>query len=181
MKTPQRLLCCALAVMLSSTGWARIGWTLDQCIATYGEATPSDGSGRVWEMAAMDSGFKAPPSAQAFTFQRGTITVAVGLVDGVVQMIAYMKPRDGSVDFTEADFQGLLQRNYPGGWTKQEDSPYFSISANREMQARLCADRKNACIWINTSLWRAAAPSYKGLLRERLERERPPDTPIDGL
>jgi hypothetical protein len=37
MKTPQRLFCCALAVMLSSTSWARIGETLEECVERYGD------------------------------------------------------------------------------------------------------------------------------------------------
>jgi hypothetical protein len=37
MKALQRLVCCALAAVLPSTGWARIGATVDECKKLYGE------------------------------------------------------------------------------------------------------------------------------------------------
>jgi hypothetical protein len=77
MKAPQQLLYCALAVMLSSTGWARIGETLDECIQRYGEVTfgpRADGFGN-----------------QMVQFTKLPYTVTVVLKNGTAVAIGYFR------------------------------------------------------------------------------------------
>lgn len=111
MGTPQRLLCCAFAVMLSSTGWARIGDTLQECVQRYGQPLnkyPRDGF--------IDSGCRwiiSEYSATGTKTKKWLFVVFASFVDGEVVSLVIGK-RDAEASFvpcTPKEIQALLENN----------------------------------------------------------------------
>jgi hypothetical protein len=109
MKSLQRILCCALAVALSSTGWARLGETLEQCEARYGPASRT-----VDALASFNT-----PGTIACTFSKAGYKIVVALHDGKAGVIFYEKEEQGTlgkpVDISQTEVESLLESN---GWGK---------------------------------------------------------------
>jgi hypothetical protein len=113
-KTPQHLLCCALAVMLSSTGLARINETLDECVNRYGAAV----SGPINES----------PGKATYVFQKSDYRIMVTFVDGKVAIISFNKP--GAL--SEIEVERLLDANRVNGqpWQHVAGGSETSLWAN---------------------------------------------------
>jgi hypothetical protein len=121
MKAPQQILCFALALMLCSTGWARIGETLEDCIERYG--SPREGFGL------MDKVELTPPEGvdcKIYKFEKHVerasgpsdlitifVTVVhVTLLDNSVERIIYRKSRAGrDASWTDDEVKTLLENN----------------------------------------------------------------------
>jgi len=107
MKATQPLLCCALAVMLSSTGWARIGETLEQCEARYGKAS---------ERKPID----LLPGSKTYMFSKAGMEIFCILLDGKVVAIQYEKGEKdilGSPEkLSDVEIEKLLDSNSEAGW-----------------------------------------------------------------
>jgi hypothetical protein len=88
--------------MFSSTGWARINETLEECINRYGaaEAGPINES----------------PGKATYVFQKSKYRIMVTLVDGKVAIISYKTP--GSLNMIEVE--GFLDANRVNGQQWQE-------------------------------------------------------------
>jgi hypothetical protein len=108
MKAPQRILCCALAVTLSSTGWARLGETLEQCEARYGLATRT--------LDAPDS-LNAPGALVCF-FSRAGFKIVATFHNGKAGVIFFEKEeQDASgnpMEISQTEVESLLESNNAG-------------------------------------------------------------------
>ena len=88
---------------------ARIGETLEQCKARYGEAETQDAP---------------PPAEQCYLFHKNGIMVVVALVGGRAAQIVYaaVSPRGESGELSGTQVTGLLAANSNGGsWTRSDD------------------------------------------------------------
>jgi hypothetical protein len=105
MKAPQLLLCGALTLVIATTGRARIGETLEECINRYGppesdlEAAPYH------------------PQAAECAFIKDGFDIAVILYKGKVADIMFRKVDGGRINDSEVD--ALLEANGALGWEKQ--------------------------------------------------------------
>lgn len=101
----QRLLCCALAVMLFSTTWARLDETPEQCEARYGPAkltkeTPKD--------------FNVPGAVTSF-YNKSGLNIFVTFYDGRAGEIFFEKEEKDALgnpqELSQAEIESLLAAN----------------------------------------------------------------------
>lgn len=118
MNLPKRLLCCALAGMLSSTTLARVGETLQQCEQRYGTGL---------ELPVGEKLKAAGVSAYEFRGMPVTVVAIIGSHEGVTR-ISYF----GKGKFSQSVLHSLMKRNSPTGaepslWSKPDatDSSYI--------------------------------------------------------
>jgi hypothetical protein len=109
MKASQALLLCALAIMLVSTGWARIGETLAQCEERYGRPSPGKPIALL-------------PGSETYSFTKAGMEIFCVLLDEKVVAIQYQKETKDilghSEKMSDVELQKLLDSNSPGVWKK---------------------------------------------------------------
>ncbi len=110
MKASQSLLSFALAILLSSTGWARIGETIDQCGVRYGDPFKED---------AELVGF---PDSTALFYRKSGLMMIVGFWRGKAVILTIGRPTGSgsSEQLSDVEVETLLAANAPGKWKKLE-------------------------------------------------------------
>jgi len=155
MRPASLLLGTALAVMVCSTASARIGETLEQCVARYG---------------APDSGPKPAEgglSASTYYFVKSGRDIQITFYDGkAVELLVHR--RDGKV-FSDSEVETMLSENKSLGWVENSSpSPHHRIwtTSDAKRQAFLSLnynDMPNAIFAVFTVEWRERAyPGNKG-------------------
>lgn len=133
MKSLHRLLCCALTVMLSSTCWARIGETLEECIARYGQPTfgPDPFTGIDTQPASMHGVARELTDTQIYRFDKDPLVIKVVIHKGSAHMIYFYCPTE---NLGEQGLHAILEKNmgdfeaYHGDWTAQGAPLYCQVT-----------------------------------------------------
>jgi len=104
-----KLLSCVLAVALSSTGWARIGETLEECIARYGEFSPNPDANDVFVF--------HDPEVGVYYFNKSGIKITVEIHNGRASRIQFASEQGVALD--NDIMNGLLEANaVDGAWQR---------------------------------------------------------------
>lgn len=93
---------------ISTVGWARIGETLEEAEARYGESTAGNA-------------LPLLPGSSTYTFARSGLDILVVLLDGKVVAIQYQKSEKNalnkSVELSNTEIETLLKSNDPKNWS----------------------------------------------------------------
>ncbi len=149
MKSRQLILCCILAVMLSSTGWARIGETLKQCVERYGEVKPL-----YLDITLLDypqsTGRDRKPVTHTrdgfvqYGFEKAGIMIGAAFYDGKAAFMAFWKVSDDeprssrTPSLTRTEIETILSANKAGStWETFHDKGSFTFlrTADRKLIA----------------------------------------------
>jgi hypothetical protein len=109
MKAPQQILCFALAAMLSSTGWTRIGETEQECLDRYEDC--------------VDVGWASEPlgisRVRTLRFRKSEFSISVEIwgEPAIVRRVTFSSTRP----FTKDEVALLLERN--GGESPWKSAP----------------------------------------------------------
>jgi len=108
MKPLQQLLSCALVVMLSSMGWARINETPEECADRYGPPTKTVDA---------PENLNAPGAIVSF-FSKGGFRIVATFSDGKAGIIFFEKEERDSlgnpIEMSETECDALLESNSAG-------------------------------------------------------------------
>jgi hypothetical protein len=108
MTTQQHLLCCALAIMMSSTGWTRIGETLEECKARYGEPTFGPDVLITWR-GENHAFLQEIKGAQICRFDKESLVIQAVFFGGTAQMLSFQ--RANGEDMASYELDTILEKN----------------------------------------------------------------------
>jgi hypothetical protein len=163
MKAPQQILCFAFAVMLSSTGWTRIGETLEDCIKRYGQPVgegPLNQS--VDHSEAVNYGFSKSGLICLITFYEGkAVEIWFTREDAQRPIIGraaeiLLTANGGGLDWEEQqDEQSLLK-----AWKTKDGSMLAEVTRSSDVEGSRWS------LGIYTAEWKRAVEEY-GLSRAK--------------
>jgi hypothetical protein len=130
------LLIGALAFIAALNAQARIGYTLEQCIAQYGA---EDGfETLLHSIDKINPYLKTNPRIYSTGFRVNDVQISVQLLDNKVVEIDYLKK--GTLEFSEADVKDLLEKNgggqkwklKPNSESEEDENRHYYIGKNAD-------------------------------------------------